>query len=576
MDEARRAYNDSLRSHPWTIAKAKDELRLEGVSPTDEALRRRIGDIARQHRTALSEEQAAARKRQVLSAIPAIGVLVAVAYGVEDLVREGDPTSLVYALPAVSSIATVVGGLRDIATGDHEEGARKLIRLVPVVGDLNEARHYAADGDVEMAVLMVANAVMTVAAAIKRRFLADSARGAIAGRLAGLPPGMLAGVRHSAPELPAITPRMRGGFRLPGEPRPFKNRVAPYRPGGHGEPPRRAAAPMHALELDAHIRVARLPEDAAPPDAAGIRRSPLCNSDQGYVEIKGRTYPAYRMHGRWHVERQDMESGASRLIPLTRHGAAWRLKTGVDELARAAGLERLFQIDEAPGQAASMRQAIRDGAQAAAERRGGQTHGDAHDAMSLPEGRAHLLRAASSGNFTVRQAQALVGLHPLSRFTDAEKGFVYRGFTFRGDMRHHAEIFRDGFRLRGEIDDIRDVNGFRGGFGGAADARDRDGRGISTSPFYDRDNAGAYYYGGHRGGYTYLIDGRMLEGYDLYRNWQYVLDGYGERRGAVSPRPWEVNYGQAISADRIVGAFDGDGRYFPNPHYRGTAGAARA
>jgi hypothetical protein len=562
MDETRTRYNEALRSHPWTIAKAKDDLRCARLALTDEALARRIAELVQQYQTPLSEEQAAARRRLVLPAIPGIGVLAAVAYGVEDLVRQGDPTALLYAVPPISAVAMVVGGLHDIATGDHAEGVRKLTRVVPIVGELNEARHYASDGDVEMAILMVANAVVVAAPSIKPRFIPESMSGAFRSRLAvfsstvraaAFDPPRSAAVVHAADRRPSLFTRS------------FKNRVAPYRPGSNARAataPRPGAA-SRSLRLDARIQPVQLPEDISLPDAVGVRRAPACELDQGYVEIDGKGYAAYRMHGRWHVERLDAEWGMSRLVPLVRDGDAWRIKTRREDLAWAAGLEKLFKVDDASAFARADEQPP-----AGAAALGREPGDDVVPPGGRKDARSSLLKAASSAEFSVQKAQRLVGEHPVSRFADPDKGFVYRGFVFRGDTRPYAEIFEQGFQLREAITDIREVNGFRGGFGGGADATDLDGKGISTSPFYDRDNAGAYYYGGHRGGYTYLVDARTLEGYDLYRNRQHVLGGYADLPNAVSPRPWEVNYGAAIPPERIVGAFDAEGAYFPNPKFR--------
>lgn len=189
-----------------------------------------------------------------------------------------------------------------------------------------------------------------------------------------------------------------------------------------------------------------------------------------------------------------------------------------------------------------------------------------------------VLQEARTTGFTVEDAVYLVGRHPNSRYVDAAKGFVYKGFVLRGDKRGPKEIFDQGFRLRTEIKDLNEVNGFRGGFGGAKDALDIDGRGISTSPFVmAEDGTGADVYGRARGYYTYLVDARELEGYDLYKN--AALErfrstyGYGTdeavRQAVLShPRPLEVNYGTDIPPEKIVGAFDKEGRYHPNPAYK--------
>ncbi|WP_157646221.1 hypothetical protein [Burkholderia ubonensis] len=105
--------------------------------------------------------------------------------------------------------------------------------------------------------------------------------------------------------------------------------------------------------------------------------------------------------------------------------------------------------------------------------------------------------------------------------------------------------------------------GHRGGFGGGHDALDSDGRGISTSPFYIRDKAGAYYYGGNKGGYTYLIDARQMVGFDMYAN-----NSMARNPGSpIKISPLEINCAQDIPGNLIVGAFDKDGNFIENIQY---------
>ncbi len=189
-----------------------------------------------------------------------------------------------------------------------------------------------------------------------------------------------------------------------------------------------------------------------------------------------------------------------------------------------------------------------------------------------------LLAKSRTGKFSVQDAERLIGKKPQSKFVNEESGFVYKGFVFRGDMRRPEQIFEDGFKLRTKINSVEEVNGFRGGFGGGRDAFNIDGRGISTSPFAaTADGAGADVYGRARGGYTYLVDARALEGYDLYRNAAFSrlrkTNKLDQERAAQEAarshsRPLEVNYGTDIPHEKIVGAFDREGKYVPNPSYR--------
>lgn len=144
------------------------------------------------------------------------------------------------------------------------------------------------------------------------------------------------------------------------------------------------------------------------------------------------------------------------------------------------------------------------------------------------------------------------------------KGYVLKGIVFRGDMRDPLKLFEQGFELRTPVKDIAEVNGSRGGFGGGRDALDPDGKGISTSGYYKQAGAGAYYYGGDKGGHTFVIDGRQLEGYHLYAN---NAAGQNRNGGTDFLRPWEINYGDNIPGSKIVGAFDKDGKFIPNQNY---------
>jgi hypothetical protein len=158
-------------------------------------------------------------------------------------------------------------------------------------------------------------------------------------------------------------------------------------------------------------------------------------------------------------------------------------------------------------------------------------------------------------------AESLVKTYQNITYDGPTTGFVYRGMVFRGDMRSPDVIFNQGFTLRTRIKNIDEVNGFRGGFGGGHDALDPDGMGISTSAFYKKDGAGAYYYGGHKGGHTYLIDARKHEGYHLYAN-RHLQEHPGDSN--LSLAPWEINYGTDIPGSSIIGAFDQNGKFIAN------------
>jgi hypothetical protein len=165
------------------------------------------------------------------------------------------------------------------------------------------------------------------------------------------------------------------------------------------------------------------------------------------------------------------------------------------------------------------------------------------------------------------QMQAFVDANRQVTFQGGNKGYVYRGFVFRGDTRPTAAIFKDGFKLRQPTLDIAKVNGQRGGFGGGRDSLDPDGNGISTSAFYRRESAGAYFYGGARGGHTYVVDARAEDGFHLYAN-----DHWAKHPTDTSLQflPWEVNYAKDIPGAFVAGAYDARDNFIPNPDYIGA------
>lgn len=143
---------------------------------------------------------------------------------------------------------------------------------------------------------------------------------------------------------------------------------------------------------------------------------------------------------------------------------------------------------------------------------------------------------------------------------------IYRGQVFRGDMRPPETIFEKGFELRTPLkeieEDIHQITGVKGGFGGGRDALDPDGKGISTSAFYYREHTGAFVYGGKKGGYTYIIDNVDIDGYHLYAN-DHMAKHPNSR--PINHSPTEINYGENIPADMILGAYDKHHRFIPNP-----------
>lgn len=158
-------------------------------------------------------------------------------------------------------------------------------------------------------------------------------------------------------------------------------------------------------------------------------------------------------------------------------------------------------------------------------------------------------------------AQKLMDRTGVTYFGGPSKGYVYRGVVMRGDMRPPSEIFEEGFKLRKEYTDIKQINGMQGGFGGDANALGLDGKGISTSAYYKDAGEGAFYYGGDRKGCTYVVDGRDIEGFHMYYNKELATNP-GSKLGQ---RPYEINYPNDIPPEKILGAYDAKGIFTPNP-----------
>lgn len=155
-------------------------------------------------------------------------------------------------------------------------------------------------------------------------------------------------------------------------------------------------------------------------------------------------------------------------------------------------------------------------------------------------------------------AQTLATNTQVVRLSGPEKGFVYQGFVFRGDMRDPSIIFERGFSQRVRIKHLDQVNGLKGGYGGAHDALSPDGAGISTSAFYKKDGAGAFVYGGQKGGYTYFVDARQMEGFHLYANTELAFRPHS---GLKTLPPLEINFAVDLPPGLILGAYDSQGSY---------------
>src|SRR5471032_9639 len=177
---------------------------------------------------------------------------------------------------------------------------------------------------------------------------------------------------------------------------------------------------------------------------------------------------------------------------------------------------------------------------------------------------ARLTRQLAKGPDTAQEMAKASAVYHM-KFIAPHDVAIYRGYVFRGDMRPTDQIFKEGFTLRTSAEeiqkDIHKVTGVKGGFGGGHDALDPDGKGISTSAFYNSNNVGAFTYGGAKGGHTYVIDARKLDGYHLYFNRETAM------HPGIDPTataPLEINYGTDIPASAVLGAYDRNGKFIAN------------
>jgi hypothetical protein len=128
-------------------------------------------------------------------------------------------------------------------------------------------------------------------------------------------------------------------------------------------------------------------------------------------------------------------------------------------------------------------------------------------------------------------AQRMMDRSRVLYYGGKDKGYLYRGFAMRGDKRLPQDVFNKGF--------------------------DAGNAGVKTSGYYDRNGVGAYHDGGKKGGYTYLIDGRKVDAYDVARN-----ANKGSRLGS---NPYDLTYPESIPGSKILGAYDKAGKFIPNP-----------
>ena len=149
-------------------------------------------------------------------------------------------------------------------------------------------------------------------------------------------------------------------------------------------------------------------------------------------------------------------------------------------------------------------------------------------------------------------AQRLMDRSRVLYFSGPKEGFVYRGFTLCGDLRSPQEVFAQGFKMNAPVNNIQDINGMNANSG--VDSS------LKASGYYDNNGMGAFHQGGKSGGYTYFIDGRAMNGYDVARNRNWQADS-GSRAGND---PYQIVYAQDIPGSMILGAYDSAGKFIPN------------
>ncbi|WP_433740955.1 hypothetical protein [Pseudomonas putida] len=136
-------------------------------------------------------------------------------------------------------------------------------------------------------------------------------------------------------------------------------------------------------------------------------------------------------------------------------------------------------------------------------------------------------------------AQKLMDRSRVLYFGGPKEGYVYRGFAMRGDIRSPKDVFAKGFK---------------------SDSG-------QASGYYDSNGMGAFHNGGKQGGWTYLIDGRGVEGKDVLRNMNWKTAG-GAKLGS---NPYQINYVEKIPGSNVLGAYDSSGRFIPNPRALNSA-----
>ncbi|MGE8150032.1 hypothetical protein ACQKP5_02140 [Pseudomonas vancouverensis] len=138
-------------------------------------------------------------------------------------------------------------------------------------------------------------------------------------------------------------------------------------------------------------------------------------------------------------------------------------------------------------------------------------------------------------------------------YFDGEKNsYIYRGFAMKGEMRPPKDVFKSGFKREALPEHYKNTGGVS-----SADGSDL---GVQASGYYDSNRMGAFYEGGSKGGYTYLIDGRKMRGIDVGRN-----RNLAERPSSqLGSNPYEIKYTNDIPGSAVLGAYDKNGKFIPN------------
>jgi hypothetical protein len=138
MVEAENAFNSGLPTHEWIIANARMALRRAHQPISDEAVKAKAADIAKQYATSVERETAGLL--HWAENMPIIGIFTGLGVGIV----EGDVSTIVGAVPLVGNLYNIVAGA---IAKDSERVANAALTLIPVVGSVYNIEEGIRTGD---------------------------------------------------------------------------------------------------------------------------------------------------------------------------------------------------------------------------------------------------------------------------------------------------------------------------------------------------------------------------------------------------------------------------------------------